>query len=522
MVLAGAEPAAGQVPDRVGLVAPETVCRVAPSRSADAAGLLEITGAGWAAEILVESTETDEAGEIWIHVGARQTERYGIPHGCWVPESVVVPTDGAGHLLELADRLLSGDAWPPLDHLLAVHNLFVHPMYREHVAESAVFGPRRAALLARAVEAAQRRHWPIGRPVDRDPLVLAWMESLGQRVRYSEDQWGLGTWTAVEGAVVGDAGPADSQRVEPATPPEGRELAVIAPDVACRVDPRRTGQASRVLPVDYHFRTDRSDTAVAGESWVHVRPHGCWVPAALAAPADTDEHVLTIADRFVTSGEAWSFDNRVRLYTVMSSWNRGHRSEVEASAILGLRRLEVLRMTLSWLQPRGWTGALTRAWIESLGHEVALTAEAHAWTVSDEAYLALYEKHREDPFAEEILWEHASESDAYSCEGDVVCRVRQAVNRLLARYWTDYPGGRHIREAVELGRTVLGDALERCRAARAAGPESGPARDWEWWGWDEAGPEVTRELTASLEGVSEEDKAPLIETLDQLRECAAN
>ena len=249
------------------------------------------------------------------------------------------------------------------------------------------------------------------------------MESLGQRVRYSEDRWGQGTWTAVEGAVVGDAGPADSQRVEPETPHESRELAVIAPDVACRVDPWRTGQVSRVLPVDYHFRTDRSDTAVAGESWVHLRPHGCWVPAALAAPADTDEHVLTIADRFVTSGEAWSFNNRVRLYTVLSSW------------------------------------------------------EAHAWTVSAEAYLALYEKHRENPFAEEILWEYASESDAYSCEGDVVCKVRQAVNRLLARYWTDFPGGRHIAEAVELGRTVLGDALERCRAARAGGPESGPARD---------------------------------------------
>ncbi|MCE2397598.1 MAG: hypothetical protein J4F34_00935 [Gemmatimonadetes bacterium] len=92
MISAGAEPAAGQVPDRVGLVAPEAVCRVAPSPSADAAGLLKITGVGWAAEILVEDTEADEAGELWIHVGSWQTERYGIPHGCWVPESGVVPT----------------------------------------------------------------------------------------------------------------------------------------------------------------------------------------------------------------------------------------------------------------------------------------------------------------------------------------------------------------------------------------------------------------------------------------------
>jgi len=518
--LAGAEPATGQERERVGLVAPETVCRVAPSHSADAAGLLKITGEGWFGEVWVNGIEADETGEMWIHAGSRQTARHGIPHGCWVPESAVAPTEGAGHLLELADRLLSGDAWPPLEHFVAVHNLFVHPMYREQLAESAVFGQRRTALLAKAVEAAQRGHWLLGRPVDRDPLVLAWMESLGQRVRYSEDPWGRGTWTAVEGTVGDDAWPADSQRAESATPREGREMAVIAPDVACRVDPRRTGRASRVLEVDYHFRTHRADTAVAGESWVDVAPHGCWVPAAHAAPADTDEHVLTISDRFVTSGEAWSFDNRVRLYTVLSSWNRGHRQAVEASAILGLRRLQVLRMAIWQLQP-GWTGALTRAWIASLGQEVALTAEGHAWTVSDEAYLALYEKHRTDPFAEEILWKYASESDAYSCEGDVVCAVKQAVNRRLAAYWTDFPGGRHIPEAVESGRTVLGNVLERCRAARATGPDSGVARGWDWWGWDEAGPEIARELIASLEHVSEEDKAPLIGTLVELQECAA-
>lgn len=518
MVLANAETATGQAPDRVGLVAPEAVCRIAPSHSADAAGLLKLTGGGWAAEFWVEGTEADEAGEVWMHVGSRQTGRFGIPDGCWVPESGVVPTEGAGHLLKLADRLLSGDAWPALDQLLAVHNLFVHPMYREHVAESGAFGRRRAALLAKAVEAAQRGHGLLGRAVDRDPLVLAWIESLGRRVRYSEDRWGRGTWTAVEGAVADDAAPAEPQPVEPATPGEGREMAVIAPDVACRVDPRRTGQASRVLPVDHHFRTHRPDTTVAGESWVHVRPHGCWVPAAHAAPADTDDHVLPIADRFMASGEAWSFDNRVRLYTVLSSWNRGHRKAVETSAILGLRRLDVLRMAVWWLQP-GWTGPLTRAWIESLGHEVALTAEGHAWTVSDEAYLALYEKHRADPFAEEILWKYASESDAYSCEGDVVCAVQQAVNRRLATYWTGFPEGRHIPEALELGRTVLGNALERCRAARAAAPDSGAARGWEWWGWDEAGPEIARELMASLEHVSEEDKAPLLETLGELREC---
>ena len=68
-----------------------------------------------------------------------------------------------------------------------------------------------------------------------------------------------------------------------------------------------------------------------------------------------------------------------------TSRDRVHRDAVEASAILGLRRLEVLRRALGAFLPRN-VDAVTLAWIGSLGHEVAFTAEGHAWTVSDEAY----------------------------------------------------------------------------------------------------------------------------------------
>ena len=523
-LVAGAEPGAAQEARyRVGLVLPEVVCRVAPSHSANAAGLLKVVGDWWTAEFWVGRTESDETGERWFHFVPGPTGRYGIPAGCWVPESVVTASEGAGHLLQLADGLLSAAAWPPLEHFVAAHNLFVHPRYREEVEESAVLSQRRMELLAKAVEAAQRVQWGAPRPVDRDPLVLAWIESLGEQVRYSEDRWGRGTWTVSERALEGDVGPAESRQPEPATPDEGRELAVIAPDVACRYRPLRAVFNSRVIPVDFHFRTERADTSVAGETWVHVRPQGCWVPAGYTAPGDTEEHVLAIADRFLTSGEAWSADNRFRLYNVLSSWNRGHREEVEASPILGLRRLEVLRGALSLSSAKGpmSADALTLAWIGALGDEVALTAEGHAWTVSDEAYLTLYEKHRTDPFAEEIMWTYASESDAYSCEGELACSVEQAVNRRLARYWVDYPSGRHIAEAVEEGRAVLAYGLETCNTARGAEPDSREADGWRWSGWERSGAEIVRELMETLEAVREADKAPLVEVVRELEACAA-
>ncbi len=529
-VAAGAEPVAAQETGyrvvlearyRAALVVPEIVCRDAPSQSADAAGQLTVGGDGWASEFLVGRTERDGAGERWIHIGPGLTGRYGIPDGCWVPESVVAPTEKAGHLLQLADGLLSAAAWPPLEHFVAAHNLFVHPRYRERVQESAVLGQRRLDLLAKAVEAAQSEQWGVPRPVDRNPLVLAWLEALGEQVRYSEDRWGRGTWTVSEDTVRADRGPAGPPQPEPTTPNEGRELAVIAPDVVCRPRPSRTAFGSIVLPVDFHFRTGRADTSVAGETWVHVRPYGCWVPSGYTAPGDSEGHVLAIADRFLTSGEAWSADNLLRLHTVLSSWNRGHREEVEASAILGLRRLQALRGALAHSAARGpmSADALTRAWIGALGGEVALTAEGHAWTVSDEAYLTLYEKHRADPFAEEIMWTYASESDAYSCEGYFDCYVEQAVNRRLARYWVDFPDGRHIAEAVEDGRAVLAYGLETCNAARGAEPDSPEARGWRGSGWERSA-EIVRELMETLNAVSEEDRAPLVDALRELEACA--
>ena len=507
---------------RVALVTPEVVCHVAPSHSAHAAEVLKVTGRGWGVEIRVQRTETDERGETWVHVPAGYTGRPWVGEGCWVPESMVLSTEGAGHLRELADRLVSADALPPFEHLVAVHSLFVHERYRDQVEESAVLSRLRAALAAKAVAAAQVPVRFNRRPVDLDPRIIIWIESLGDRVRYSEGESGWGAWTVDAESPAVDVQPSDRERehVEATTPPGGRELAIIAPDVACRFRPARTASGPRALRMDLHFRTERPDTVVAGEAWVFYPPGDCWVAAAHTAPGDTDEHVQMIVDRFLMSGVGWSTQNQLGLLTVLSGRGRGHRAAVEGSAVLGLRRLELLRRVLG----EYWTreaDAVTLAWIEALGNEIAYMGEGSAWTVSDEAYLTLYARHRSNPFAEEILWEYATESDAYSCEGTASCHLEEAVNRRLARYWADFPNGRYIAQAIELGRTELDYALEQCSAARRAEPDSREARMWRSARWDVSGPGIVRELRASLAEVSEADKAPLIARLGELEECAA-
>lgn len=495
------------------VVSAETECRAEPSPSADALGTLEIGSV-----ILINQRTSMSSGQ-WMHVAPSRSGGYGVPGGCWVLSSKVARTSETGHFLQLVDRLLSAKVRPALDELLAVHNLLESPSwYRDRLEASAALTERRTALLAKAVEVAQSPRSDGRRAVD-DPLVLAWIEALGERVRYSEDGRGRGRWTLVTGATEAEEEPSQSQQARPPAPPGGRELAVIGPNVACRTRPSRTAWSWETLPVDRHFRTERADTSVTGDAWVFVRDHGCWVLAEHTAVGHTDEHVLAIADRFLTSGEAWSFENHLRVYRVLSSRRQGHREDVEASAILGLRRLQLLRGALRPLRPFN-ADVLTRAWIGALGDEVKMAHEGNIWTVSDEAYLSLYEKHRSDPFAEEIMWEYASESVRRDCEGEFACAVEESVLNRLARYWIDFPNGRHIAEAVEEGRVELGYGLESCEAARRPEPNSMEARMWGWSGWGQSGEEITRELLATLEAVSGKDKAPLLEMLGELEQCA--
>jgi hypothetical protein len=91
----------------------------------------------------------------------------------------------------------------------------------------------------------------------------------------------------------------------------------------------------------------------------------------------------------------------------------------------------------------------------------------------------------------------------------------------LARYWIDYPRGRHVAEAVETARAVLADGVEIRSAARGAEPDSREATDWFWTSWGQRGAEVAEDLVATLARVSDEDKAPLLDALGALEACAA-
>jgi len=500
LALVGAvpEPAASQEGRQMAaFISPNVACRVAPSSSAEVTGFLRQLGEFRGSIVEdVGRTETDDDGEVWVYVGPSYTKWARLDTGCWVHESVLAPIDGytltEAHLLLMADRLLSSPEGRTLADLVAYYNVFTHPRYREMVARSPVLVARRQDLLARALQVVETE-----RLAARDPLVVAWLESLGEEA--------------------GDALPSGEVR-EPA-PPGDRVLAVIAPDVACRSAPAADPTIrTATLRLDHHFTAERADTTVSGDDWTFVFG-GCWVPASLTAPADSDEHVLAIADRFLSASEGKSTENLLRVYNVLSSRNSGHRDAVETSGILGLRRLELIERWLATFNSLD-ADPLTRAVVRSLDEEVQHFDPAGVWILRDDAWLALYERHQIRPEAHEILWKLATSEAHEDCEGSFACHTRSWVLNRVGRYWFAFPGGPHVVEAVARARDRLRGFLEACSAARRADPASREFRRWEAAGWEENGTETVRELRASLREVAEEDKAPLVELLDRLEGCA--
>ena len=476
-------------PSRAVLISPNVVCRAAPSSTADVLGVFRHMGRRSGDVHRGRAQDTSAAGDVWVYLYEAYSKWAGVSGGCWIPESVISQIDGyslsEAHLLQMADGLLSSPEGLPVSDLVAVYNLFRHPRHRTVVEGSPDLGLRRLQLLERALMEVTGQDLAAD-----DPLVMAWMESLGDQVH-------------------------DSKGVL-----EPTELAIVAPDVACRPAPAEPPTANGpTLQLDHHFNTGHPDTVVAGEAWTFVSD-GCWVSKSLTAPGDTDEHVLAIADRFESTSDEWSKTNLLRAYNVLSSRNHGHRDMVEASAILSLRRLEVL---VRWLTTFDRFGAdpLTLSIVRSLDTEVRSFEPGGNWMLRDKAFLNLYEQHKDSPVAHEILWKLANLTAYHDCEGQFACTFHVRVMEKWARYWIGYPRGPHIAEAVSTARGLLEYFLEGCRAARNAAPESRYARWGEIALWEYGGAEVAADLRASLTEVEEATKAPLLDSLDELEVCVA-
>lgn len=525
-------PVAAQQPVRGILVSPRVACRAAPLSSAIVVGNLTKTGHVSREGVTVGDSATDRTGARWVSVEMPQ----GPLGRCWVPEPTVVADSGADALLAMADHLLAApEGYTPHD-WVAVHNYFGSPRYREEVDASAVLTLRRLEVLMVALRLV---HAGWG---ELDPRAVAWLESLGEDVEYSPNRRGGMRWVvsrdtleglydahrdrggsaaAPPGDGAGGGGAGERVEVEDrAEMPAGdRDLAVIAPGVSCRSAPSRTARGYSMLGPSEHFSTDRPDTVVDGEAWVSVPNWACWVPRSLTAPAGSEDHLLAIADQFLASGQRRTLDHTLRIFNLLNGRHHGYRAVVDGSALLTLRRLQMLGEVLATISTFS-ADALTRGWAAQM-EEVRMWSIGASWYVRDEAFEKAFEDHRDSPRAEDILWALATGPAPHDCEGEFACTARVVVMNRLARHWTEYPNGSYVARAVEIAAGRLSGFLETCRTALGAEQESREARWWEYVYWEPRGAATAREIRASLREVADANRAPLVELLDGLDRCAA-
>ncbi|MDE2974695.1 MAG: hypothetical protein OXU64_08265 [Gemmatimonadota bacterium] len=542
VVAAAPGPAAGQRPGSHVLVSTHAVCRAAPSHAAEVVAHLVPPGLFGALgrRITPVQTVSGDAGEEWFQApGYLRWTNAGVE--CWLPESVLPLSRGAeADLLHIADRLLAAPEGRPLREWVAAHNLFLDRWHRATVDASAILSLRRLELLERALAVVGRPGWWQQHTfVELDPLVHTWIETLGDRVAYAPGgRWRVSreAFAAVHEAHQGDSlageivrradrAPSSHEEESPEseeTPPptRARALATIAPDAACGREPSPDAEVRSTLPLDHHFSSDRPDTAVAGEQWTFVSRKGCWVQASLTAPGDTDEHVVRIAERFLTAPAGRSREDLLRVYNVLSGRRPGHGDALERSPVLSLRRLELLE---GWLRTFSSYGAdpLALAVIRTLGADVGHFEPGAQWFLRDDALLSLHERYRDHPRAHEILWKLATSTALHDCAGDLACFIEAEVLDRAAVYWLGYPEGPRVADAVARAVDRLNPELEGCRAARDAEPGSWEARWLEVAGWEErGGAEAVGKLRTTLSEVGEAAKAPLVRLLDDLEGCA--
>ena len=174
-----------------------------------------------------------------------------------------------------------------------------------------------------------------------------------------------------------------------------------------------------------------------------------------------------------------------------------HHDVVNASGLLSLRRLQVLAEVLKTFEPYT-ADALMRGWAEQLADDVWYFGPGANWYVQDAAFQRLYEAHRDGPEGEEILWELATGPSPHDCEGEFACTARVEVLEKFARYWTDYPRGRYVGDAIAMAVASLDGFLRNCmrratpsrtRGRRGGGNTRGGTRAVPSWLWN-FGPHV--------------------------------
>jgi len=288
--------------------------------------------------------------------------------------------------------------------------------------------------------------------------------------------------------------------------PQIEMRAVLGTGVSCRASPADTAAVVAGLGVEDVVTVEGRSEDAAGLVWLRVRApraYGpCWVVERLTTAFDRSvptEALLVVADHVLSSRGGRPVDGFVRVWNLFEddvhSWAR--EAQVGTSPVLSLRRAERVGAVLDRVRrPDVLRDPLLHAFVLSLGPMVRYFEPGGLWHVTRAHYRSLHERFADTAWAEELLWAAARQPRYDDCEGNTDCYLGRPLES-VATYWTVYPDGRFVDEAIGIGASQLA-GLPYCEAIHRSTPVT---------------PGVLQELRDTLGPVDDARAEPLLDRL---------
>jgi hypothetical protein len=243
----------------------------------------------------------------------------------------------------------------------------------------------------------------------------------------------------------------------------GGDRFVVDTNVVCHSRPTADTTTPRGLPLGTFLPVTR-ETQADGTIWYFdagatTGEHpSCWVfgpNTALLDVLNPDRLRLAILDHILAREEV-KLDEYVEVENFLTENNDSRFPSVGARipGLLRFRLLQVLDRALQTTEMQNVGGRfggepLKRAWVLRHSDLFVFDEPGAEWYVEPGHYWELFEANRNEPWAEELAW-YAASLPTHTDECYSNCVLQQLVDRPL-QYWTRYPVGPHIAEALSRG-----------------------------------------------------------------------
>ena len=286
----------------------------------------------------------------------------------------------------------------------------------------------------------------------------------------------------------------------------------VEDNVRCHSKPALDSTSSDPIRLGTEIRSTR-ETQAGGQTWYFSE--SCWLygPGWVYGPGTEtfdaigpERLLLGILDHILARKDV-KVDEYVEVENFMQDTARMPPSSMPA--LFRFRWLQLVERVVETGEmqnsDQGAAGApFRKAWMLSHNDLLQYYEPDAAWYVDSDQFWTLYEANKKSPWADELAWV-ASTLPTHTDECYSSCQLQQLTNRPL-QYWTRYPAGRHVKDA-------LNDGADRARAVAQDACRPGDPGS-------EVDPDDLEEIRDSLAEVTDPGKEPILNSLADIeRKC---